>query len=152
MKNTIIALFALLLIASCAKTATMDTDLLTEQSFKAWLAKNDPDAVPLDGDEKIYIRFITHGPEESDSLDIVEYAWCRLNFSAYTFGGELVATRDSNIAKRAGTWVNTTHWCPQYVQLYEDGGFFCEGLHTALQALGKGDVARVYISSEYAYQ
>ncbi len=154
MKKIFLSLIATLTLASCATNEPLDTDLLTQQSFEAWLAKNDPQAVKFDGNDDIYIRFSERGPEltpADTASTLVEYAWYRLKYSAHTLDGNVVATRDSLMSKLIGYWQPSTHWVDAYIHHYEDNTFYCPGLFDVVSTLRPGDKVRVYITSGEGY-
>lgn len=139
-------------VSSCAKTEPLAVGGLGEDSFKAWLAKNDPQAEAMPSG--IYIHFKERGNMEFLKPKPDE-SWFRIDYTIYAMNGVIAISRDSVRAKLVGSWVPVTHFVDDFLP-YKSGLNYtypeiCEGLRDAFQYLRVGDSARIYIPSRLAY-
>lgn len=138
--------------SSCAKTEPLSVGGLGEASFKAWLAKYDPQAQAMPSG--IYIHFKERGDMDFLKPKLDE-SWFRFDYTIYAMNGVIAISRDSVRAKLVGTWAPVTHFGDDFLP-YKSGlssnyPEICEGLRDAFQYLRVGDSARIYIPSQLAY-
>lgn len=148
---TVVVVLGLILV-SCAEPSTPNMTSFGTETFKAWLAKNDPQALAMPSG--VYINFRERGnlgffkPKPDTS-------WLRLDYTIHSMNGIIAITRDSTRAKLLGTWVPPTHFVDDFLPYKSTENYafpqVCEGLRDAFQYLRVGDSARIYIPAPLAY-
>lgn len=143
-------------MVSCGKENPYLMDDLAQESFTAWMTKNDPAAQPFVGADgavnpHIYVRFAERGPVPADSQKLVDYAWFYTSYTGYTLDGTIFVTRDSSQSRLIGKWKNSTHWVDDFLQVYSSSSSLSPGLYKVVQTLRPGDSVRIYLEGKEAY-
>ena len=150
--KTLILAAVISLLGSCAELQGVDSNALSDITFKNWVAKYAPDAVNLvnnDGETEqgIYIKYHHKAPQSHDSMKITNMKWVRYNMNAYNLKSATIVISDSILSHQAGKWNIATHWVPNYRQFDSlNPTFLCPGLVKAMPTLNVGDKVRIYMS------
>ena len=146
-----------LLAASCAKNEDESNETLRERSFEAWIQLYAPNAEKLDGG--IYVEKLKSSEQPGALTPADVDTWVMINYTGRTMAsGDVVVTRDPEIAKYQGTFNYYTHYTPDYVPFtpynsiyYGSDMNLIVGNYLALGHMKEGDQWRVYIPSDLAY-
>lgn len=147
--DLIIAIIAAMAVTSCAQMENIDTTEFGKETFTDWVQKHDPQATPIDKEGLVYRRFIQRAPQGADELKTGKYVY--LKYTMSTMNGKYIISRDSLIARKTASWLKTTHWCDDYMEFYDQNGFFCPGIYDAINGLQTGDSLRIYVAATKAY-
>ncbi|MFQ8806630.1 MAG: hypothetical protein ACLR8Y_18010 [Alistipes indistinctus] len=103
-----------MLAASCAKNEDESNETLRERSFEAWIQLYAPNAEKLDGG--IYVEKLKSSEQPGALTPADVDTWVMINYTGRTMAsGDVVVTRDPEIAKYQGTFNYYTHYTPDYV-------------------------------------
>ena len=146
-----------LLAASCAKNEDESNETLRERSFEAWIQLYAPNAEKLDGG--IYVEKLKSSEQPGALTPADVDTWVMINYTGRTMAsGDVVVTRDPEIAKYQGTFNYYTHYTPDYVPFTPYNSIYygsdlnlIVGNYLALGHMKEGDQWRVYIPSDLAY-
>ncbi len=133
---------------SCARQELTPYTEAERISLAQWVALNAPNAEKCD--ENMYIEWIYRNPNTTDSL--VEIGdWVRITYTNKTLDGNVIGTRNEEVAKIEGTYTPFTHYTSDLLYMNDPNVTMIEGQYLALQKMRRGDIVRLYLSSSYAY-
>ncbi len=152
MKFKLRALVAAVAIAvtlfSCARQELTPYSEAESMSLAQWIQLNAPNAEKCD--DNMYIEWIYRNPNTADSL--VEVGdWVRITYTNKTLDGNVITTRNEEVAKIEGTYTPYTHYTSDLLYLNDPNVTMLEGQYLALQKMRRGDIVRLYLTSAYAY-
>lgn len=148
LRTLVVSAVVALSIFSCARQELMTYTEAENISLAAWVQQYAPNAEKCN--DNMYIEWIHRNPNQNDSL--VEIGdWVRVKYTTKTLSGNVVNTRDEQVAKIEGTYTPYTHYSPQLVYMNDPNVTMLEGQYEALQKMRRGDIVRLYLSSTYAY-
>lgn len=140
-----VAVFA----SACAEQKIDPSSAFPYESFEAWVKKYDPKAEKKPSG--VYINFIERSADWTTlPAPVLNKSWLSVNFTARTFGHNVIETRDSTLTRMLGIWAVTTHFTNDFVS-YNVSQQLSDGLVDALSYMRAGDVARIYIPANLGY-
>ena len=139
-----------LTVFSCARQEMMTYTEAENTTLAAWVQKYAPNAEKYN--DNMYIEWIERNTNPGPADSLVEVGdWVRVKYTVKTLAGSVVNTRDEQVARIEGTYTPFTHYSPQLVYMNDPNVTMLEGQYEALQKMRRGDIARLYLSSTYAY-
>lgn len=155
MKNIFCIAAAAIIIVGCAKKGSEDFDARELASFENWMTlrvlPNHPEAVRTASG--IYIERLgkVHDWDGSETKPTSGTSWMVLDYLSHDIDGEVIATRDSVVAKREGTITRVTHYGPQFAGYKTDAAFFSKAEYEALSTMSAGDSVRIWTPALLGY-
>ncbi|MEG1608187.1 MAG: hypothetical protein RR329_08200 [Mucinivorans sp.] len=152
MKKLLIYILFASAFVSCAKKAQLPIEPMYGITYRAWLAKKDPQAKPIAEGSDIYIHYYKHGTPIENLHPEPNVSWIYMSYTGYTTDDRIFVTRDSTHSRLLGKWLINTHWCDDYIQMSSpDNTKLCPGFLEVLPKLYPGDSARIYFPANKSY-
>lgn len=149
---------ALLAFTFCSEKSNEDYTEREQAVFDEWMGRNHP-TVTERLDNGMYIEWLKPKASSSKPGDTDFVA---VDYRGYDLRGNLIANRDSTVARHEGTFTTRTHYVPHYApanpaeyylkkNTYYDPNEFTAGEYAALALMSAGDSVRIYMPSMLAY-
>lgn len=137
------------LLAQCAKKEDEKPDMREQQALDAWMAENNPQAERQANG--MYVEWLRRSETTSTNPRKGE-DWVWIDYLVRDLAGDVVATRDEQIAKWEGTFTRSTHYGPEFTQYDPDRMYLTEGEYEVLGQMSEDDSVRIYLPSRLAYR
>lgn len=147
MKKTAGLILIIVAAYSCAVENSNIMDGVAESTFKSWVARNAPMAKELPSG--IFIEYFRRG-NTTDTV-VAYQSWLYVNYTVKTLQGNIIATRDSTLARQLGIWKINTHFCDDFVVFKDYDMKLSLGMQLGLMDMKAGDSARIYIPTRLAF-
>jgi hypothetical protein len=139
---------AAMVAAGCSKAGSEDYLSREQAEFEKWMAKNHPE-VTTKLDNGMYIERLRG--DGTGAKPEAGKSWMLLDYAVRDIHGNVIATRDPEVAKQEGTFTRVTHYVPHYAIFYPEQRYFTAGEYEALKDMAAGDSVRIYLPSTLAY-
>lgn len=149
-KKILLAALAAAVGASCATSEEPPYSEIENRALDNWIKANAPGAQKL-GDTGVYYETLAAAESDGD-LD-VRGKWVDIEYTLRNLDGDIIYTRNEDVARILGTYDAYTHYVPArlYVAGNPNSSNIPLGLYQALTSIPQGEMWRVYIPSEHGF-
>ena len=127
------AVASTLISVSCVDSTEMGFEEVEKIALQSWMEINRPDL--LDNFQPLgeyYVEILDEGA--ADSLPVRhENAWLWFNVTCRDLAGNVVMTRNSDLARLQNTYTDHTHYTPFFLYCGEDNTSMLEGTYMAIR-------------------
>jgi hypothetical protein len=142
------AIAAITLLAGCADRKDEDPVLREQEAMDAWMAAEHPEATRMDNG--MWVEWLVRTDAQT-ATPVVGEDWVSVDYLVRDLEGNIIGTRDEQVARDEMTYTRVTHYVPDFAKLDPALRYFTPGEYAILPEMKVGDKARLYLPSHLAY-
>lgn len=139
---------ALTALAGCSKAESEGYAAREQKAFEVWMKANHPE-VTTKLDNGMYIEWLRGNG--SGSKPVAATSWIMLDYAGRDIDGNVISTRDPQVAAHEGTFTPVAHYTPHYALFNPALYYFSAGEYDAIGRMSVGDSVRIYMPGNLAY-
>ncbi len=127
------AVASALIPVSCVESTEMGFDEVEKIALQSWMEINRPDLLEnFQPSGEYYVELLDEGA--ADSLPVRhENAWLWFNVTCRDLAGNVVLTRNSELARLQNSYTDHTHYTPFFLYCGENNTSMLEGTYMAIR-------------------